>query len=113
MNFEKFTEKSLGVLRYAQNSATEKGNAEIEISHFLLALLKDEGGLIPELLVSMGVDVKALTSDAERTVDSLPKISGAGYSAERIYLSQRGEKVLSDAMKNMEDMVCIERTRIP
>ena len=104
MNFEKFTEKSLGVIRGAQNYAVENRNGEIELAHFLLALLGDEGGLIPELLVGMGADVKSLSQETERIVESLPKLSGAGYSPERVYLSREGERLLSRAEKNMGDM---------
>ena len=104
MNFEKFTEKSLGVIRGAQNYAVENRNGEIELAHFLLALLGDEGGLIPELLVGMGADVKSLSQETERIVESLPKLSGAGYSPERVYLSREGELLLSRAEKNMGDM---------
>jgi len=104
MNFEKFTEKSLGALRGAQNSAVENRNSEIELSHFLLSLLADGGGLISELLCGMGVDVGSLTRETEGIVKSLPRLSGGGYSPERVYLSAAGERLLSDAEKNMKDM---------
>ena len=104
MNFEKFTEKSINAVRSAQQLAAERGNVAIEESHFLLALLSDEGGLISELLHSMGINVKELTSDVRAIVDALPRVSGSGYSSDRVYLSGGGERLLSAAEKKKDEM---------
>ena len=53
MNAQKYTQKSLEAVQNAQSIATEYGNQQIEQPHLLLALLLDEGGLIPQLLGNM------------------------------------------------------------
>ena len=100
MNPEKFTQKSIEAINRAGELASERGNPTVEPAHVLLSLLKTEGGLVPELLVSMGVDEKALLADVERLVDSFPRATGGS----RAYLSSESEKLLRRADKNREEM---------
>lgn len=104
MNFEKFTEKSINAVREAQNQASVRHNQSMEVCHFLLALLSDKGGLIPELFRGMGVDVAGTLRDVTGLVDALPKISGGGYSPDRIYLSGGADKMLRAADAKREKM---------
>ena len=92
MNFEKFTEKSMNAVSEAQNQASVRNSQSIEVCHFLLALLSDSSGLIPELMKSIGVDAAGIRAEVERVADSLPRISGSGYSKDRIYLDDLMEQ---------------------
>ena len=65
MNAQKYTQKSLEAVQNAQSIATEYGNQQIEQPHLLLALLLDEGGLIPQLLGNMGLTVPSFTAAAK------------------------------------------------
>ena len=56
----------------------EHGNQQIEQPHLLLALLLDEGGLIPQLLGNMGLTVPSFTAAAKAEVEKLPRVSGSG-----------------------------------
>ena len=100
MNPEKFTQKTIEVLNLSGELAAERGNPTVEPIHVLFALLKTEGGLIPELLTSMGVSVGDFTFDVERTVDSLPRVSGGS----RAYLSSDSEKMLRRADGKRDEM---------
>ena len=50
MNFGNYTQKSLEAIRNAQQIAVENNNQQLEQLHVLLALLRQEDGLIPQLL---------------------------------------------------------------
>ena len=76
MNAQKYTQKSLEAVQNAQSIATEYGNQQIEQPHLLLALLLDEGGLIPQLLGNMGLTVPSFTAAAKAE-----RRSGAEYRA--------------------------------
>ncbi len=102
MNFDKFTEKSIKALKTAKELAASRGNQSIEETHFLSALL--DGGLIPELLTALGVDTKAFSSEISSLIEALPRVSGAGFSEERIYLSPSAEKMLDGANRYRDDM---------
>ncbi len=97
MNFEKFTSKSIQTLEAAKAAADERGNQEIANLHFLFALLSDEGGLIPELVRALGKNEKELLTGVKAELDALPRVSGGGYSSDRVYLSREAEKMLKDS----------------
>ena len=100
MNPEKFTQKSIEALNLSGEISAEYGNPTVEPIHLLLALLKSEGGLIPELLVTLGVDVKSFTQDAEGIRASLPRVSGGS----RPQVSGELDKLLRRADKKREEM---------
>ena len=102
MNFEKFTEKSMEALRDAQALAAEYGNQAIEPAHVFSALLSSEGGLIPEILTAMGKRCDLISSEVLTLIGSLPKVMGAG--ADRAYMTQATESVLTSADKARENM---------
>ena len=95
MDFDKFTERSINAVRSASEAAEERGNQTIEELHFFLALVEDDGGLIPELLRSLGKNAENLANETRELIDSLPKVSGSGVG--RSYLSPSAEKMLRAA----------------
>ena len=105
MNFDKFTEKSITTLRAAQEYAVENGNQSIDVSHFLYALLSDGSGLIPELVRLSGSDSALLLSDVKELISALPKVSGNGYSPERVYITSEADKMLKSAEKIRESLL--------
>ena len=50
MNFGNYTQKSMEAVQAAQSIARGNHNQQMEQVHLLLALLQQEGGLIPQLL---------------------------------------------------------------
>ncbi len=56
MNLQKYTQKSVAALQELQSIAEEFNNQQVEQGHMLLALLRQDGGLIPELIRRCGVD---------------------------------------------------------
>ena len=57
MDYNRLTEKAREALAGAQESARERNHAQVEVEHLLLALLDQPGGVVPEVLGKMGVDV--------------------------------------------------------
>ncbi len=102
MNAQKFTQRSLEAVQSAQNLALEQQTMRLDEEHLLLALLKQEQGLIPQLLTSMQRDVKALENDTQKQVNSHPSVSGPGREAGKIYISGELDKVLTEA-ENIAD----------
>lgn len=104
MNAQKFTQKSLEAIQEAQNIAIGRQNLQIEEEHLLLALLQQEGGLIPQLLTRMGADAGGLEREAERLVEGMPGVSGPGREAGKIYISQDVDQVLNEAEQTASNM---------
>ena len=86
MNFQNYTQKSLEAVQSAQNLARENGHQQLEQVHLLLALLRQEGGLIPQLLKKMDVTVESLDAAAEAELRKLPSVK-ASREADRFYIS--------------------------
>ena len=49
MDLNKFTEKSQSALTEAQNIAARSQHQAVYVEHLMLALLEQEGGLVPRL----------------------------------------------------------------
>ena len=77
MNLNKFTEKAQEAVLTAQNLATELTHAEIAPEHLLVALVEQEGGIVPSVLRKMLTDPSKAAADARTLLGSLPKTYGA------------------------------------
>lgn len=103
MNAQKFTQKSLEAIQNAQSLYHEYGNAEMGQEHLLLALLQQDGGLIPQLMTKMGIDTAAMQQNVRQSVERLPRISG-GLDASRMYITGDLQKTLNQAEQTAEQM---------
>ncbi len=103
MNAEKLTQKSMDAVRKAQSIAVMRSNQIIEPIHLLAGLLKQENGLIPQLLRKMNVDADIFESEADKKLDSLPKVTGSGRSSS-LGISSESDRVLTSAEKIASDM---------
>ena len=67
MNAQNYTQKSLEAIQAAQKLTIENQNQQIEQIHLLAALLRQENGLVPQLLKKMGLTPESLEAavDAE------------------------------------------------
>ena len=61
MNFDSYTQKSLEAVQSARQLAVTNGHQQLEQVHLLLALLQQDGGLIPQLF-NVGSSVRALAA---------------------------------------------------
>ena len=104
MNAERYTEKTIEVIRLAQNLSKEWGSQQIEQEHLLLALLTQEGGLVPSLLTRMGQNVEELIRQAEELCGRLPRVSGSVTSMNSIYAARIVDDIFTDAEKRAERM---------
>ena len=97
MNMNQFTQKSLEAIQAAQSLAVEYGNQQIEQPHLLCALVEQEGGFIPQLLTNMGLTVESFRAAVRHEVEKLPKVSGSGREADKVYVSGGVDKALNAA----------------
>jgi len=102
MDSSKFTQKTQAALAAAQSMALERGHQEVDSEHLALALLEQEGGLIPRLVERMGVETGTLTAGIGQELDRRPKISGPGWDPERVLISQRLSRSLIAAEKGAQ-----------
>jgi ATP-dependent Clp protease ATP-binding subunit ClpB len=112
MDSNKMTVKTQEALQAAQNLALRRGHVEVDGEHLLLALLDQEGGLIPRLLQKMEVPVESFTRAVQAELDKRPSVSGPGVEAGKIYVTQRFNKLLlkaeEEAKRLKDDYVSVE-----
>ena len=104
MNPNQFTQKSLEAVQSAQTLAQTYGNQQIEQPHLMLALLQQDGGLVPQLLTKLGATVPSFEAAVKAEVEKLPKVSGSGREAGKIYVSQGVDKALNAAEETAAGM---------
>ena len=104
MNAQKFTQKSLEAIGEAQSIAVRNSNQAVDEEHLLLALLLQESGLIPQLLVKMNVDPKTAADKMEQAVNAVPKVQIGGQQADSLYVSQELNKALAEAEQSADRM---------
>ena len=96
MDINRFTEKAQEALQASQLIAGEYGHQQIENEHLLLALLRQENGVVPQIITKMGNDPQVLIDETENILSKKPKVYGAGGN---IYLSHSLNTVLANAEK--------------
>ncbi len=97
MNMNQFTQKSLEAIQAAQTLAAQHGNPQIEQPHLLCALVEQEGGFVPQLLTHMGMTVESFRAAVRHEVERLPKVSGSGREADKVYVAQDVDQALNGA----------------
>lgn len=97
MNIQKFTQKSVEALQEAQSIASRNSNQAVDQEHLLLALLKQENGLIPQLFLKMDIDPQSIADAAEKAVNSIPKVQVGGREQGSVYVSSELDRALSEA----------------
>jgi len=97
MNMNRFTQKSLAAIQAAQDIALEHGNQQIEQAHLLQALVSDGEGLVPQLLTAMGMTLSSFQAAVKAEVEKLPRVSGSGREADKVYIAPDVDKALRGA----------------
>lgn len=103
MNAEKLTQKSMDAVRKAQSTAVMQSNQVIEPVHLLAGLLKQENGLIPQLLRKMNIAPDIFEGETDKKINSLPKVTGSGRSS-NVGISVECDRIINSAEKIASDM---------
>ena len=86
MNLNNYTQKSVDAVQSARNLARSHNHQELHPVHLLLALLRQEGGLIPQLLRKMEVSPESLAAAADVHLRRIPAVTGS-VEADRFYVT--------------------------
>ena len=104
MNMNQLTQKSLAAIQGAQSLAQQYGQQQIEQQHLLLALVANQEGFIPQLLTAMGMTVPSFLAAVQAEVNKLPKVSGGGREADKVYVAQDVDRALNAAEETAKSM---------
>jgi len=81
MDINRLTEKAQEALRTAQSEATRLGHQQIDVEHLALALIQQQGGIVPSILTALGVQppqvASALEGELQKTTAKLQELEAA------------------------------------
>ncbi len=100
LRFDKFTVKAQEALQAAQEMAGRSGQQQIEPLHLLWALIAQGDGVVRPLLDKLGAAPAMLSSEVEKQIDRLPKVSGVAEQS----LSRSSNEILENAFSEAEGL---------
>jgi len=99
MELERYTEKAQQALLRAQGLASEYGHPQIEPQHLLLALLQQQDGVVPQVILRLGEDPQRMIADLEQALARRPKQMGG---AVQVGLAPTTTRILRAAAREAE-----------
>ena len=103
MNINNYTQKSIEAVQSAQQLAVQNSHQQMEQVHLLLALLRQEGGLIPQLLKKMDVTVESLEAAAEAELRKIPGVR-TSQAMDSFYVSADVQAAFNAAEQQAQTM---------
>lgn len=100
MRPDKLTTKLQLALAEAQSIAVGREHQYIEPAHLAHSLLKQEGGVLPHILTSAGVNLNRLGIELNKLLSSMPTVSG---SAGDVHISRDLDRLLNVMDKIAQD----------
>jgi len=112
MDLNRFTEKLQEAVRAAQSLAVRYGHQQIDVEHLLAALLEQEGGLAPSILLRAGMNLEGFARHLDAELDRMPKVSGPAANLDQVYITPRLNRLLtaaeSEAAKLKDEYISVE-----
>ncbi|MBE9512677.1 MAG: AAA family ATPase [Chloroflexi bacterium] len=94
MRQERFTEQAQEALALSQEIVRQYHHSQWDVEHILLALLRQEAGLVGDILQELGVNGDTVRQQVEAVLDKSPKVA---YETPQIYATPRVAQLLTRA----------------
>ncbi len=110
MRFDKLTIKAQEAVQEAQQLAEQYRHPAIDNEHLLLALLRQEGGVVPSLLQKLGVMPRTVETAIAQELARRPQVSGASTVGAQIThrLKAVFDAAFDEAMRLKDEYVSTE-----
>lgn len=96
MKQERFTEQAQEALQLSQGIVREFHHSQWDVEHVLLALLRQEKGLVGEILSELRVSLDTIRQQVTRVLERMPKLSYESPQAQ-MYATPRVAQLLQSA----------------
>ena len=101
MNLNKCTEKAQEAVLSSQNLAQSLGHQTIEPEHLLLSLIRQNDGIVPQVLQKLNQSPDQLAALIEHDLNTRPRVSGSNV---QVGLSRATDDVLEAAEREAKSM---------
>ena len=82
MKIDNLTVKAREALTSARDVAIARSSAEVGAEHLLVALLDQDGGVVPRILTKLGADPQIVRADLERALAKKPRATGSALDVD-------------------------------
>ncbi len=82
MKLDKLTVKAQEAIAASRDVAVSRNHAEVTPEHLLVALLEQEGGVVPRILGKLGADPRVVRADLDEALAKLPRAHGAALDVD-------------------------------
>jgi ATP-dependent Clp protease ATP-binding subunit ClpB len=97
MKIERFTDKAREAIQEASELAREYNHGQIEVEHLLDTLLRQEGGIVQQVIQKAGGHLETAQRIVEDDIEKMPRVYGGSEPG----IGSRLRKVLEDAWSEM------------
>jgi ATP-dependent Clp protease ATP-binding subunit ClpC len=94
MRQDKFTEQANEAMALSQEIVQQFRHNQWDVEHILLALLRQERGLVGDILRELGVDVDNVKRQVESVLEKMPRVA---YQSGQIYATPRVGELFKNA----------------
>src|SRR5208337_769248 len=94
MDYDRYTLKAQEAIQAASAEARKRDHSQVDLEHLLIALLRQEEGVVPALIERIGVDRGVLEAEIEAALAKKPKVFGEGS---QLYLSPYASTAVAKA----------------
>lgn len=112
INPNRFTTKSQQAMALSQRIAADFGQKQVDTATLLLALIKQEGGVVLSVLNKLGVQTNFLESEIIEIIKTIPQVNTRPQTPDMVYLTPYLGKILEnsdkEASKLKDDFVSTE-----
>ncbi|MFA7169251.1 MAG: ATP-dependent chaperone ClpB [Candidatus Paceibacterota bacterium] len=99
INPNRFTTKSQEAIAMSQKISSDFGQKQVDTSHLLLSLVKQEGGVVLPVFNKLGVQINFLEVEILKIIKSIPATGEIPQRIEAVYLTTNLGRVLENADK--------------
>ncbi len=108
MNANNFSVKSAEAMQSAVSMAAARGHAEVDVEHLVLALLAQEGGLVPDLVGRAGGDVTEWKNRMSARIEKRARVQGGVQPQMSRELREAIERAQAVAGEMKDEYVSVE-----
>ncbi len=108
MNLNKFTQRSIDAIQYAQQMAQAEQHPQLLPEHLLTALLKQEDGMVPQILKRVGANIETITDEVDDALKTARRARPAGRSIRRTISRRYSIKAEKELKQFKDEYVSVE-----
>ncbi len=106
MDASRFTERVQEAIQAAQSKALRYSHQQVDVEHLLLALLEQEDGIAPSILLKIDIPPENVHRRLLTELERLPKVTTPAGPPDQVYVTGRLQRLLataSDEAKRLKD----------